>query len=300
MEKFEGQTPHCGGTKSDTLIFSQNPTTSPHYVPLTPRTQPNPDVPSKSSEQFWVSMGSMRVVNGTKFSAYSPDDDFLCTFVVVDVEVDKTILVGEMEPPVNIPSGSQAVVSDWGNGMMIQRVYTAGHFPHTAELFRKPRTGPPRRFVKTDSPERADIIVRSEKEENQEILVKTCTPTMRKCSPPEMRLALSPTLPDAMDAIAHFTSCLELTQAKHTHRISGFKLEMYLLGGEFPECKPLDLNANMISAGEVQFTSNDDAMYGFRMCNTSGLDLFPYLFYFDPERYTVEVSTAAQRFSIAC
>jgi hypothetical protein len=303
MEKFEGQTPHCGGTKSDTQIFSQNyATTSPHSVLLMPQTQPNPDVPnSKSSEQFWVPMGSIYgVVKGTKFSASSSDGDFLGTFVAVDVETDKTILVGEMEPPVNIPSGSRAVVSAWENDMMVQRIYTDGHFPYTAELFRGPRIGPPRRFVKTDSPERADIIVRSEKEENQEILVKTCTPTMRKCRPPEMRLVLSPTLPDAMNAIAHFTSCLELTQTKNTHRINGFRLEMYLLGGDFPELKPLDLNANMINAGEVKFTSNEDAMYGFRMCNTSGLDLFPYLFYFDPERHTVEVRTAAQRFFIVC
>jgi hypothetical protein len=47
----------------------------------------------------------------------------------------------------------------------------------------------------------------------------------------------------------------------------------------------------MIKDDAVQLTSEVGARYGFRIHNMSDEDLFPYLFYFDPETYTVQVRT---------
>jgi hypothetical protein len=63
---------------------------------------------------------------------------------------------------------------------------------------------------------------------------------------------------------------------------------MHRLLGEYPFCGP---DGNMIKDGEVQFTLKDGAKYGFTIRNTSNVDLFPYLFYFDLETYTIKVST---------
>jgi hypothetical protein len=47
----------------------------------------------------------------------------------------------------------------------------------------------------------------------------------------------------------------------------------------------------MIKDGEVVLTSEVGAQYGFTIRNTSEEDLFPYLFYFDPGTYTIQVRT---------
>jgi hypothetical protein len=47
----------------------------------------------------------------------------------------------------------------------------------------------------------------------------------------------------------------------------------------------------LIKDGVVGLTSEVGAQYGFTIRNTSEGDLFPYLFYFDPETYTIKVRT---------
>jgi hypothetical protein len=47
----------------------------------------------------------------------------------------------------------------------------------------------------------------------------------------------------------------------------------------------------MIKDGAVGLTSEVGAQYGFTIRNSSGEDLFPYLFYFDPETCTIQVRT---------
>jgi hypothetical protein len=45
----------------------------------------------------------------------------------------------------------------------------------------------------------------------------------------------------------------------------------------------------MVENGEARFASEVGAKYGFTIRNTSSEDLFPYLFYFDPDAYTIQV-----------
>jgi hypothetical protein len=66
---------------------------------------------------------------------------------------------------------------------------------------------------------------------------------------------------------------------------------MHRLLGEYPFCRPDLQDGNRIKDGEVRLTSEIDTQYGFTIRNTSDENLFPYLFYFDPETYTIQVRT---------
>jgi hypothetical protein len=71
-----------------------------------------------------------------------------------------------------------------------------------------------------------------------------------------------------------------------------FALEMHRLHGDYPHRTPSE---NIVKNGEVQVASNAHAKYGFTIRNTSSVNLFPYLFYFDPDEYTIRVSSVARR-----
>ncbi|KAJ7832223.1 caspase domain-containing protein [Mycena olivaceomarginata] len=83
--------------------------------------------------------------------------------------------------------------------------------------------------------------------------------------------------------IAHFH--FHLRHRNKDVLLPGFSLEMYRLQGE--DKNTTTIGDNMIEGATVRFLSEKDAQYGFKICNTSDLDLFPYLFYFDPDNYTI-------------
>ncbi|KAJ7493518.1 hypothetical protein FB451DRAFT_1387691 [Mycena latifolia] len=91
-----------------------------------------------------------------------------------------------------------------------------------------------------------------------------------------------------MSGLAHFHYFLR----RHNRDVllPGFALEMHRLQGKFPESKP-DVsarnNGNLIVGSNVQLISEYGVEYGFTIRNTSHVDLFPYLFYFDPDAYEI-------------
>ncbi|KAJ7937932.1 hypothetical protein B0H13DRAFT_1852220 [Mycena leptocephala] len=256
---------HLGSTP---LGISKTLATSPHAAPLTPYTDskapdgstPQPLVePNKfdSSQVFQVKMGTVEgIVPGT----------VLCNGHVI------------------IPRGACAEVSDWKNKPMILFVQISADFPYTADLFPTMRTRRALKFVQAASLDQAHIVLRSD---GNDIVVEQRTSTMLKCQR-ETRFALKGNpahLPDAMDGIAHFNYFLDRSNEAIT--LNGqFALEMHRLKGEYPN-RETD-STNMVKDGEVRFASKAGAKYGFIICNMSAEDLFPYLFYFDPEEYTIQ------------
>jgi hypothetical protein len=116
---------------------------------------------------------------------------------------------------------------------------------------------------------------------------------------PKPRLALGDPahLPHSIDGVAHFSYFLDC--ANEADRIEGVELEMHRLRGEYPCCTPDLQVGNMIKDGEVRLTSEVGSQYGFTIRNTSDEDLYPYLFYFDQETYTIQVSSASCTFGRA-
>ncbi|KAJ7923528.1 hypothetical protein B0H13DRAFT_2655156 [Mycena leptocephala] len=295
-EGWSGQHPYCGGS-TDRLIFDGN-------YPATGPSPPGSTRIPTSSELFSVAMGAAEgVVPGTEFAAYDANNKFLCTFVAQSVEVAKTTLVAADQPslPVLIPRGSRAVVSDWKNPAMILRVHTSADFLYTTHLFPKvSNANRLRRFVQAKADE-AQLIIRTD-EKNSKIVLEPCEGTTMRKAQREMRFSLgNPAhLPDAMDGVAHFNYFLERSNKEdpllevppnNGVRVPGFALEMHRLLGDFPTRKPdpsVGLNGNMVVDGAVRFVSEEGARYGFTICNTSPEDLYPYLFYFDPETFTIQ------------
>jgi hypothetical protein len=95
-------------------------------------------------------------------------------------------------------------------------------------------------------------------------------------------------LPHAIDGVAHFSYFLG--HADDSDGLECVTLKMHRLLGEYPFCRPDQQDKNMIKDGEVRLKSEVGAQYGFTICSTFDEGLFPYLFYFNPETYTIQVS----------
>jgi hypothetical protein len=165
-------------------------------------------------------------------------------------------------------------------------VYTPADFPYTSVLF--PTTGTVRapNFVPAPSVEEAYIVVRSD---GDEIVIEPRTSTVLAGQPkPRFALGDPAHLPYAIDGVAHFSYFLGC--ANEADRLEGVTLEMHRLLGEYPFRRPDLQDGNMMKDGAVRLTSKADAKYGFTIRNMSDEDVFPYLFYFDPQTCTIQAS----------
>ncbi|KAJ6582014.1 hypothetical protein B0H19DRAFT_522207 [Mycena capillaripes] len=291
---WDAQNPHCGGARSNRLLFNNNdPVIGRRGLSLKPISDNEP----KSefiSEPFFVAIGAMEgivplegVLPGTEFHAYDGHNKLLCTLVAQSVQLSHAILAREVDKPaVDIPRGSVVRVSDWKNHRMVLGVYTPADFPHMADLFPTSTDRPPK-FVQAEL-EKAHVVVRSD---GDEIVIEPRTTMLRKCIT-EVRFPLGGNpahLPDVFDGVAHFNYFLD--RENKADPLDGFALEMHQLRGKFPTREPdssVGKNGNMVIGGAVRFVSDKNAKYGFTIRNTSPEKLFPYLFYFDPEEYTIE------------
>jgi hypothetical protein len=233
-------------------------------------------------------MGTVEgVVPGTEFSAYDRKNNYLCTFIAQSVRVGETILVWKPEkdqPPVDIPPWSRAVVSDWKSSPLL--VHTPADFPHKSVLFPTTGTVRPPDFVSARSLEEAHIVMRSDGDEIViEPLRSGALTGQRK---PRFALGDPSHLPHAIDGVAHFSYFLD--RANEGDQLEDVTLEMHRLVGEYPCCTPDLQIGNMIKDGEARLTSKAGTKYGFTIRNMSDEDLFPYLFYFDPQTYTIQAS----------
>jgi hypothetical protein len=140
--------------------------------------------------------------------------------------------------------------------------------------------------------EEAHIVVRSD---GDEIIIEPRMSTVLAGLPkPRLALGDPAQLPHFIDGVAHFSYFLDC--ANEADRLEGVELEMHRLRGEYPCCKPDLQVGNMIKDGEVRLTSEVGSQYGFTIRNTSDEDLYPYLFYFDQETYTIQVSSLSCTF----
>ncbi|KAJ7884009.1 caspase domain-containing protein [Mycena leptocephala] len=288
---FPGQTPQCSGFKRDQLVFNGNyPATGRRALALTLQSSLDPQAGILQS--FRVDIGTVEgVVPETEFAVHAGDNSFLCTLVAHSVKIGHAILVTKNKQSVTIPEGSRAVVSDWKNRPMVLHVHLPPDFPYTSDLF--PTTNityqpKGRKYVQAESAATADILVRAE---GHEIVIDHLTSTMFECQR-ETRFSLSGStahLPAVVDGIAHFNYFLECHN--RSDLLEGVTLKMHRLVGKYPGRKPdlsVGLDGNMIVNNEVHLFAQADAKYGFTIRNPSPVDLFPYLFFLDPDMYTIQ------------
>ncbi|KAJ6614145.1 caspase domain-containing protein [Mycena sp. CBHHK59/15] len=290
LPTWSGQTPHCGGANKDQLVFKKNyPATGPRAVSLTPRLHPlSDDADSKIKQSFLVPMGSVEgVVPGTEFAILAADNTTIGTLVAHSVEIHEAVLVAKGGRTfVGLPDPVRARVEDWKNNAMILHVFLPPGFAHTDTLFPLAGIpGQPHKFVRASTLEGADVALRSS---GDEVVIERLTSTVMQCAR-ETRLTLGGNaahLHNVLDGIGHFNYFLD--RHNGSAPLEGFTLEMHRLMGEYPARKPDPRVGNMIKEHEVKFRSEPDAKYGFTIRNDSAEDLFPYLFYFDPVKYTIQ------------
>jgi hypothetical protein len=191
------------------------------------------------------------------------------------VWVGETTLVWKQEkdqPPVDIPPWSRAVVSDWKSTPLL--VHAPTDFPYMSVLFPTTGTVRPSNFVSAPSLEEAHIV----RSDGGEIDIEPRTSTVLAGLPkPRLVLGDPAHFPHIIDGVAHFAYFLGC--ANEGDRLEGVELEMHRLRGEYPCCTPDPQIGNMIENGAVTIR------------NMSEENLFPYLFWFDPETYTIQVSS---------
>ncbi|KAJ7767948.1 hypothetical protein DFH07DRAFT_808170 [Mycena maculata] len=200
---------------------------------------------------------------------------------------------GTLEIPVG---GSGVVVKDLNNASKTLYVYTSSNFAHRAALeFPAAQT-----YKHAHSSESAHIGLRSH---GPDIIVdrlalttRLLQETMQKPSSltndtsvlqseeEETRFSMAGLdLPLTVNAIAHFH--YHLRHHNGDVLLPGFALEMFRLQGKVPSTTPR--GSNMMDGQGVRLLLEEGAQYGFKMRNTLAVDLFPYLFSFDPDTYKI-------------
>ncbi|KAJ7484542.1 hypothetical protein FB451DRAFT_1232827 [Mycena latifolia] len=98
-------------------------------------------------------------------------------------------------------------------------------------------------------------------------------------------------LPLIREAISWFNHLLGLRNGSTS--LLGVALEMHRLVGYYPGRVPdrtVGHDGNMVDRNrKCRFPKQAQAKYGFTIRNTSKEDLFPYLFFFDPDTYTISL-----------
>ncbi|KAK7012789.1 Metacaspase-7 [Favolaschia claudopus] len=307
VPRWSGQKPHCGGDRIQRLVFNGNyPKAGRRSVPLVPydpeatsptsfepkRPQPsgvdpNLDAGSEDiSSLFKVDMGTVAgVVTETEFKAYDRHGTFLCVMVAHTVLAQHSILRQKDRPFVDIPTLSRAEVSDWKDTSTSLHVYISDDFPHADALFSPTRTVTPR-FVQASSLADAHIKL-SVDPRTGDVVVEPRTPTlMQALQTVSFPMTPNPShLLDAIDGVAHFNYFLDRVNMEDP--VKGVTLEMHRLKGDYPHREPDD-RGNLVQGGVACFASEADAVYGFKICSNFPEDLYAYLFYFDPETFTIQ------------
>ncbi|KAJ7493816.1 caspase domain-containing protein [Mycena latifolia] len=284
LPKWSGQTPHCGGERRNRLVFDGNyPATGRRTFPLA----------VNASDPYRVEMGSVEgVIPGTVFTVHALDNTILGTLVACVVYINYSTLAPEHEHPLVISLPARVVVKDWKNPALILHVYTPPDFPDNlkANLFPAHASNTSYAHKYVEAPEcggaDTDIALRAD---GDQIVVEHLTSTLFEVAR-ETRFAHrgnTAHLPTIVDGIAHFSYFLE----RHGPiPVAGVALEMHRLAGKSPGRYPdrqYGRDGNLVEKDEVRCALEPGTKYGFTIRNHGTEDLFPYLFSFDPEDYTI-------------
>ncbi|KAJ7146545.1 caspase domain-containing protein [Mycena epipterygia] len=104
-------------------------------------------------------------------------------------------------------------------------------------------------------------------------------------------------LSTTIGGIAHFHFFLERRNKPESGSMEMKKIQLKMcpLKGDIPRRQPISTrnnDGNIVKESnglyKVEIPSSKDIRYGFEICNGTNQDLFPYLFYFDPNRYIIK------------
>ncbi|KAF8164154.1 hypothetical protein K438DRAFT_2025362 [Mycena galopus ATCC 62051] len=198
-------------------------------------------------------------------------------FVAASVNQNSSILIPTVSvEDLVLPAGTRLAVSDWRNDAAKVFIHT-GQDPSLVisdlsvqQLRMRPS------FLIVNSLDAADLAVKS-------VISRYITRDIKLAVPPG-------NLSYILDAVAQFNYFLARHNGSDPLEMRNeVRMAMYSLRGEYGHRMPnLDIG-NVVIDGEARSLHNSDDKYGFAIFNHSQHDLFPYLIYFDPGTYSIDV-----------
>ncbi|KAJ7106011.1 caspase domain-containing protein [Mycena epipterygia] len=269
------QHPHCGHMNQDRLVFT-NTKPSPSWGLVQNPADPN---------TFLVDIGSTwGITHDTEFSLISQGGEVVGALMVKDSKPDKSILAfkGETSFPLD---GHRVRVKTWKNPSVILNVFADKDFPsHTLEV---KGIDNPCKFMVTEKA-KANIVLQACGDNHKTIMIEWQTGTITQYAK-QNSFILRDTryLPTILDGISHFNYTLNHNGSNKNYDIN-VQLKLYELDGEFGHREPKLPVDDIVKNGVARLTAEKGKKYGFEMCNDSPYNLFPYLFYFNPQTYEID------------
>jgi hypothetical protein len=299
------QNPQCEGTNKKRTLFNAKPGRgNPMAFGLT----------KMDGGEIVVKAGAIHgVVVGTEFAVLDPEAEssarkVLGVLIAASVGIHESIMTPRGD--FLVPMGAKAVVEDWKNGTFTLKVFMqdgfgpeliSALFPEILARITQPGLVEKlagRSYVRADSHNNADVVLFLNT--NNELTIKRMDVTVAGFADLMISHTLqnpADQLPYVVDAVAHFNRHLD-RRNKNSSLQTEVVLELHRLmpGTNQPWFKVPDENiGNLLVDNQARIVLDVNALYGFTIVNHSNLDLFPYLFYFDPSNYSIEVSISSCR-----
>ncbi|KAJ7602537.1 hypothetical protein FB45DRAFT_1072942 [Roridomyces roridus] len=290
------QEPSCIGFNDGRLIFGKGyPSGGASVLSLR-----RPVRAPSSRDSFIIDLGSIAgVVAGTEFAVYDERQKSanLVILRAASVKMHESVLV-RVDPRQVIANDARVVPHQWNNPKTALRVAFASDFPHATEVFPTEFEGPwvNHRYVESQL-EDAHVVLHTD-DEGGMLIVERRAPAMQLDGVVDVHIPLNANhdnLPNILNEIAHFNHFLFHTNDVPGLRLLGGRCElrMFRLIGERPSRKQDPDFADFVQMDKESETlvahipSEMGVKYGFEIVNNSHAEVFAYLFYFDPEHYTI-------------
>ena len=297
------QRPQCEGSNKDSVLFDGKVVNARSKQLFRLR---------MARGKFEVEAGRIHGVTlGTEFLIQDPNAewDHLGVLVAEVVLANSSILVHRSEDAeFVVPIGAKARLSDWKNSQSILRVFVN---PDSSHLLANSLAGKEAKnsgysvstksFTRVDSPLNAHLSLSLTADGELHIQRLDSLISNHACNP--VRFALKnglDHLPSILDAISQFRYHLERNRSndflqpvsEHLEDDTAgmVTLQLYRLkrteaGFRVPDRD----NGDLFRANVARLKAEEGVKYGIEITNHSPHDLFPYLFYFDPSDYSIQV-----------
>ncbi|KAJ7080048.1 caspase domain-containing protein [Mycena epipterygia] len=274
---LDKQRPHCGHRNQDWLVFTN--TKSKHSWLL----QRNPSDP----DTFKVDIGELGGIStDTEFSLVTSDGSTNPTLTVVGVVKSNHSILRLKEGSRQL-LGYRVRVTDWSKSGRMLKVAGNNIFPHLV-VESEHNFYSEHNFMFSPLP---DILVRKSEEEiiiewqagsmKAGIIPKALENTSFKFRSPRHLFSI-------LDGLAHFNYIFNQSKSRGGTN-TNIQLKIYELMGPFGARQPnLDVG-NIVQDNAAQLTAVNGKKYAFEMCSDSPRDLYPYLFYLNPQTYQIDV-----------
>ncbi|KAJ7101737.1 caspase domain-containing protein [Mycena epipterygia] len=272
---LNNQHPHCGEMNQDWLVFTN---TKPSLSWGLVQNSLDPDTFRVDIGSFWG------ITHDTEFSLIACDGELVGALNVKDLRPDYSNLFLKGQTSIQL-DGHRVRVAEWKNPSMILLVFVNNNFPYMPELAYMSLKSA-HNLVLTEKA-KANIILRECGENPTKIMIEWQTGSITQYAK-QNTLTLKDTeyLPDILDGIAHFNYVLNHNGGTENCNID-IQLKLYQLMGRFGERKPNPDVGNIVQDNVARLAAERGKKYAFEMCNESPQDLFPYLFYLNPQTYQI-------------